>query len=287
MGEFTRAACNQGETGKELLSMVKARTFVNDTGAYITYQPEEYSLNLDEKAIECLMRTKQWLSPHSVGTRTCVEGLNGYVAKCQEYSAEVYRSEPAFYRSRCRLGVDVHPESGMLCYVMWKHGCAPARRTYIQSGEAFILASPLINDVMQKLLEYFEDSKALRTCLEMVHFLGSSTREVVITLFYSSDLLPSWGCEMAGFVAMLTEGEMGPAEKVGYLVKVKNDKGNPKYWTTVRQEGDDFVTECYRVTGRGVLRYRQTCGSFSNPNHSVCQVRLRAVCTMSLQGLLS
>lgn len=268
---FGQGGADEDEEGARarLLGSVKAWQFMNDTGAYIRFKPQDYSTLLREKATDCLNSTAKYLRPNV--HCSCVNGSNGFVVSSEGYSAEVYPSVATFYRSRCRLGVDIHPTTSRLCFVMWKHGVEPSKRTYIQAGEAFLLVSPFVNHIMQHVLCYFEDSPGLRSNLEMAHFLASSRKDVVISLFYSRPVLESWSTEMEGFCAYVRKGNAG-AKRIGYLVKVKNEKENPNYWTTVRSSGDMFVTEEYRVKGRQTLTYKQTPGSFSNPNRSVCEV---------------
>ena len=265
----------------------------NEDGVYIDFRPDDYDAMLRERVDDITARF--------------ADVLVGTAAGGTAITPEVFPSPKQFYRQRCRLGVCDHPDDGDLCFVMWNQTPAEHRR-YFRQGESFELASELINASMSCLIGVVRGNAALRRGLEMVHFHGTQSGNLMLSLLYNrggavgggggedgvdtgaaaAAAVPAAACALGlGWEAGAQDlrDALGGRERVHVIGKLKADKAQPRYWPTVAVLGRDHVDETYNLADGRSLTYRQVLGSFSNPNASMCESTLNWLCDCASSGL--
>lgn len=232
------------------------RTFANELGTYIQYEPEKYDdlLALKVSHLETKFRCSGFLPP--------------------DVTVEVSPSVSRNYRSRCKFGVAV--KEGELCYVMWEFGMEEADRVYFKQ---FPLASTEVNSLMLRLLEELPRIPELRQQLVRAHFLCATTGDAIVTLLYNSPLPTEWPTHAAVLGERLRCSVMARSREEGA-------SPNPRFWQPTCTVGRSYVNEAYQLRDGRRLRYKQPEGSFSNPNASVCVGTLNWLCSVasSIEG---
>jgi len=236
--------------GVEVRVQWEPRSFANERGIYIQYEPEHYDALLDRKAeaLQAQFRASGFL-PSGVAVEVC-------------------RSASEHYRSRCKFGIA--EVQGELCYVMWEFCMPEADRVYFKQ---FPLATDAVNSLMLRLLDELPGLPQLRENLVRAHFLCATTGDAIVTLLYSAPLREDW----PGLAAQL-----GERLQCSVMARSREEgtSPNPRFWKPTATVGRSYVSEAYTLRDGRCLRYRQPEGSFSNPNASVCIGTLDWLCSV-------
>lgn len=161
----------------------------------------------------------------------------------------VFESEPLHYRLRAEFRV--WHDGDDLYYIMFDQDTKQKIRV-----DQFPVASVLINEAMELLLENIKLNEILRRKLFQVDFLSTLSGELLISLLYHKQLDEQW-IENAKTLKD-TLSALGPVDIVGRARKQKVilDK--------------DYVNESLKVLGKE-FHYQQVENSFTQPNGVVNQ----------------
>ncbi|HHX34046.1 MAG TPA: tRNA (uridine(54)-C5)-methyltransferase TrmA [Gammaproteobacteria bacterium] len=180
-----------------------------------------------------------------------LQQLQAKQARLQSLLSEFNAPEPQVFTSteqhyRLRTEFRLWREAGQRYYAMFAPG---DNRTPIFVDD-FPIASQLINQLMPRLKEAWDNSEALSERLFQVEFLTTLSGEALITLCYHRPLDDAW---------------QAAAEQLATELQV-NIVGRSRGKRTVI--GRDYVVEKLEVAGR-VFSYRQPEGAFTQPNGAV------------------
>lgn len=157
---------------------------------------------------------------------------------------QVFASAEQHYRLRAEFRL--WREDGKRHYAMFAPG---DNRTPI-FVEDFPIASRLINQLMPRLKEAWNNSEALSEKLFQVEFLTTLSGEALITLCYHRPLDEAWQTAAEQLASDLSVSIIGRSRGKRVVI------------------GRDYVTEELHVAGRA-YRYRQPEGAFTQPNGEV------------------
>lgn len=160
---------------------------------------------------------------------------------------ELFPCPPTGYRLRAEFSI-FHRDD-RLDYAMWDSQRRPVIIT------EFPRTVPDIQGLMGPLRDYLNGDALLKERLFQVEFLGTTSRDLLLTLIYHRPLDDSW---------------RAAAERLQNFFNI-NVIGRSRGQKIVL--GRDYVEECLPVRGRRFL-YRQYENSFSQPNGLICQAML-------------
>jgi tRNA (uracil-5-)-methyltransferase len=175
--------------------------------------------------------------------------LNSLFAEFAPPALEVYDSAVSHYRLRAEFRL--WHEGDRCFYAMFE----PGNRKKALEVREFNIASPLINELMKKLLAEIHTSELLRRRLFQVEFLTTLSGDALITLIYHKKLDESWEAEARKL-----------QERIGFPII-----GRSRKQKLVLER--DYVTEVLTVDGKQ-FSYRQIEGGFTQPNGEVNQKML-------------
>lgn len=161
----------------------------------------------------------------------------------------IFQSEPLNYRLRAEFRV-WHQEDD-LYYIMFNSETKEKFRV-----DQFPVASNLINQAMNALMDAIRDNQVLRRKLFQVDFLSTLSGELLVSLLYHKPLDDEWQQQAQQLKQQLST--LAPVDIIGRARKQKVilDK--------------DFVTEQLTVNGK-TYEYQQVENSFTQPNGIVNQ----------------
>lgn len=180
-----------------------------------------------------------------------VQQLDAKQARLTNLLSEFNTPEPQVFASaeqhyRLRTEFRLWREEGQRHYAMFAPG---DNRTPI-FVEDFPIASELINQLMPRLKEAWNNSEALSERLFQVEFLTTLSGEAMITLCYHRPLDEDWQAVAEQLAADLNVSIIGRSRGKRRVI------------------GRDFVVEKLDVAGR-IFSYRQPEGAFTQPNGAV------------------
>ena len=175
--------------------------------------------------------------------------LNSLFAEFTPPPLEVYDSAHSHYRLRAEFRM--WHEGERCFYAMFE----PGNRSKAYEVREFTIASKLINDLMQRLLDEVHGSSLLRQRLFQVEFLTTLSGDALITLIYHKKLDDAWEAEARALQARIGFPVIGRSRKQKIVLE------------------RDYVTETLTVDGRQ-FSYRQIEGGFTQPNGGVNQKML-------------
>lgn len=162
-------------------------------------------------------------------------------------SFDLFESEPTNYRQRAEFRV--WHDGDDLYYIMFNSETKQKFKV-----EYFPVASKLINQAMQALLDNIRDDETLRKRLFQVDFLSTLSGELLISLLYHKQLDDEW--ETKARALRETLSKIAPVDIIGRAKKQKIILGK------------DYVTEQLSVDGK-IFTYQQVENSFTQPNGGV------------------
>ncbi|REL34021.1 tRNA (uridine(54)-C5)-methyltransferase TrmA [Thalassotalea euphylliae] len=162
---------------------------------------------------------------------------------------ECFESEPLNYRLRAEFRV--WHDGDDLDYIMFNSETKEKFKL-----TTFPVASVLINDAMQALIQFVKANELLRRKLFQVDFLSTLSGELLVSLLYHKQLDDAWQVEAQALKAELAK--IAPTDIIGRARKQKVilDK--------------DYVVETLTVDGKQ-YHYQQVENSFTQPNGGVNQ----------------
>ena len=166
----------------------------------------------------------------------------------------VYATEPEHFRSRARFAMIRTSSSTSVegpervAYAVFDGG-GPSVVV-----ESFPIASREINRLMPRLLDELNATVSLTERLSAVHFLGTQSGDMLVSLIYQGSPMPA--------------GWRAAAEGCRTRLELPSLVGRCKGHFEVI--GRDWVSETIRLSDGRELRYKQVEGSFSNPSATMC-----------------
>ncbi|REL25255.1 tRNA (uridine(54)-C5)-methyltransferase TrmA [Thalassotalea euphylliae] len=175
--------------------------------------------------------------------------IQAMFAEFQLPTFECFESEPLNYRLRAEFRV--WHDGDDLDYIMFNSETKEKFKL-----TTFPVASVLINDAMQSLIQYVKQNELLRRKLFQVDFLSTLSGELLVSLLYHKQLDDAWQVEAKALKAELSR--IAPTDIIGRARKQKLilDK--------------DYVVETLTVDGKQ-YHYQQVENSFTQPNGGVNQ----------------
>ncbi|MCY0964588.1 tRNA (uridine(54)-C5)-methyltransferase TrmA [Parathalassolituus penaei] len=167
--------------------------------------------------------------------------LQSLMAEFNPPAVEVHASAPSHFRLRAEFRLWHTAERCF--YAMFE----PGDRSKVYEVREFPIAAPLINRLMQELLDQLHQHHILRHRLFQVEFLTTLSGDALITLIYHKKLEDEWQEAARQLMATLGFPVIGRSKKQ----KIVLDR--------------DYVNECLPVDGLQ-LHYRQIEGGFTQPN---------------------
>lgn len=189
--------------------------------------PQSYQTLLDEKA----------------------ERLRQQFADYQPPALQVHPSKPQNFRLRAEFRL--WHEADRCFFAMFE----PGDKSKVYEVQDFPIASVLINDLMQRLLNSIQDNELLRRKLFQVEFLTTMSGDALITLIYHKRLEEEWQQEAIKLQAELGFPIVGRSKKQKLILQ------------------RDWVNETLNVDGNQ-YHYRQIEGGFTQPNGDMNQQML-------------
>lgn len=168
----------------------------------------------------------------------------------------IYPSPEQHYRMRAEFRI--WHEGDTIHYAMFETGSKASRATLIKLNQ-FPAAHWQINQLMPHLLEKLSGSPVLKQRLYQVEFLTTLSGETLITLIYHKKLDDTWQN-----AAQILQTELN-------IHLIGRSKGQKIVLS------QDYLTETLTV-GSHTYQYRQTEGSFTQPNARICQTMLTWAC---------
>ena len=191
---------------------------------------------------------------------------------------EVNASAPRNFRERARFCVARFPPDDALRFALFEGG-APS-----VAVDEFPIASLHINTLMPLLIAELNASAALGgTQIAAVHFLGTSTGDMLVSLIYEGAPMPiGWDdaatalrdrlnaacCRGDGADEAMDAATMDAATRMRQISILGRCKG------TCTCIGSNHVEEVIPLADGRRLTYRQVEGSFSNPSARMCAATL-------------
>ncbi|WP_107687851.1 tRNA (uridine(54)-C5)-methyltransferase TrmA [Neisseria wadsworthii] len=162
---------------------------------------------------------------------------------------EIYASPERHYRMRSEFRI--WHEGDDICYAMFEHGQKASSASLIRL-EQFPPAYTAINELMPVLLAEIKRAPVLQTRLYQCEFLSTLSGEMLVSLIYHKKLDEQWQA-----AAKVLQNKLG-------IFIIGRSRGQKIVLS------QDFVTEKLNVGGKTFV-YRQTEGSFTQPNAFVCE----------------
>lgn len=175
---------------------------------------------------------------------------------------EIFPSPPSHYRMRAEFRI--WHEGEHISYAMFEPGRKAGGASLIKLYD-FPAASQAINRLMPALLQSAAEIPVLKNRWYQCEFLSTQSGEVLVSMIYHKKLDDEW---------QIAARQL--QQKLGIFI-IGRSRGQKIVLS------QDFVTEELNVAGRR-YRYRQTEGSFTQPNAAVCQSMLEWAC-QSARGL--
>ena len=225
--------------------------------SWLDFKPEEY----DDLLAAKVTRTRELFAHHL----------------SQSTPFEVNPSAPAHFRERARFAIARFPPvDGPLRYALFDGGSPSV------AVDQFPIASLHINRQMPPLLAAVNREAALGDRLAAVHFLGTTTGEMLVSLIYAGAPLPPGWHE----AAQCLHEELNALESSEATSATGSDQvaGILRVSVLGRCKGDcvvvgrDYVEERIPLADGRRLTYRQVEGSFSNPSAAMCSATLDFLC---------
>ena len=163
--------------------------FPNDL-SYISYNPQEYEGQLQEKIKRVLQDFERHLSPSMLPQNADDprQQQDEEAASFHLQPVMIFRSPTKYHRLRIKLNVIRDEKRGILSYVMWDR-----EKQYVPL-QSFPLASERINLTMPILLSSLQGSDKLQHGLRAVKFLDTYCQKgrLLVSLIYQTPVDESW-----------------------------------------------------------------------------------------------
>ena len=172
---------------------------------------------------------------------------------------QVFPSPEQHYRMRAEFRI--WHEGDTLSYAMFERGQKASSASLVRLT-GFPAACESINKLMMPLLQRLSGCPVLKTRLYQCEFLATLGGELLVTLIYHRKLDDEWRTAAAALQNTFGIGIIGRSKGQKIVL------------------GQDFVTEQLTVYGE-TFSYRQTEGSFSQPNARVCEKMLEWACAQA------
>lgn len=169
---------------------------------------------------------------------------------------EIFASPEKYYRMRAEFRIWHEGEN--ISYAMFEPGRKAGGASLIRL-EQFPAAAESVNRLMPPLLGLISRMPVLKNRLYQCEFLATLSGEILVSLIYHKKLDDSW--QAAAEELQRTFGIFIIGRSRGQKIVLSQD----------------FVTEKLDAGGRTFV-YRQTEGSFTQPNAAVCQKMLAWAC---------
>ena len=169
---------------------------------------------------------------------------------------QVFPSPEQHYRMRAEFRI--WHEGDTLSYAMFERGQKASSASLVRLT-GFPAACESINRLMMPLLQRLSGCPVLKTRLYQCEFLATLGGELLVTLIYHRKLDDEWRTAAAALQNTFGIGIIGRSKGQKIVL------------------GQDFVTEKLTVCGE-TFSYRQTEGSFSQPNARICEKMLEWAC---------
>lgn len=191
-----------------------------------------------------------------------IERLNQMLAPFASPSLQVYPSPAQHYRMRAEFRIWHDGEN--ISYAMFEPGSKASTASLIKLTQ-FSAAHENINQLMPVLLDKISGCPTLKHRLYQCEFLTSLAGETLISLIYHKKLDDNW-----------QQAAQALQKQLGVFI-VGRSKGQKIVLA------QDFITEQLKVNQQ-IYQYRQTEGSFTQPNAYVCQNMLEWACKQAGQN---
>jgi len=172
---------------------------------------------------------------------------------------EIRRSPPRHFRARTIVSLGEGPEGGLFRFVRGTDGhinvsAAVPLETLVQpvARSMPILARLLSSGELEA--QFYHGL----TCIKLHATIGRDPQQLLVCFVYGKNAVPPGEEALAGMGHSLADALTPKTE----VITMSQAKGVQHCFPP----GMDFVDEALTVLGRGVLRYRQPFGQFSNPN---------------------
>ncbi|QTH70509.1 tRNA (uridine(54)-C5)-methyltransferase TrmA [Pseudoalteromonas xiamenensis] len=175
------------------------------------------------------------------------ERISNQFARFGAPQLEVYDSPVSHYRQRAEFRVWHDGED--LFHIMFDQQTKEKIRV-----DQFDAAAPLINEMMQVMVEKLKTQDILRRKLFQIDYLSTLSGEILVSLLYHKPLDDAWLSAMQ----QLRE-ELQQKYKIDFIGRARKQKV---------VFGNDYVTEQLNVNGKSYL-YQQVENSFTQPNAKV------------------
>ncbi|MFC3034803.1 tRNA (uridine(54)-C5)-methyltransferase TrmA [Pseudoalteromonas fenneropenaei] len=173
--------------------------------------------------------------------------ISAQFARFNPPALEVYDSPASHYRQRAEFRVWHDGEA--LYHIMFDQETKEKIRV-----DQFPAAAPLINEMMQVMVEKLKGNEVLRRKLFQIDYLSTLSGEILVSLLYHKPLDEAW------MQAMQTlRAELQTQYKVDFIGRARKQK---------EVLGRDYVTERLTVNGKEYV-YQQVENSFTQPNAKV------------------
>ncbi|NOU53081.1 tRNA (uridine(54)-C5)-methyltransferase TrmA [Pseudoalteromonas sp. JBTF-M23] len=188
-------------------------------------------------------------------------------AKFNAPELEVYDSPKTQYRQRAEFRV--WHEGDDLFHIMFDQQTKQKIRV-----DQFDPAAPLIQEMMQVMMDKLRHNEVLRRKLFQIDYLSTLSGEILVSLLYHKALDEQWQTAMQHL-----RQELQQTYKIDFIGRARKQKV---------VFGDDFVTEKLTVNGQDYI-YQQVENSFTQPNAKVNEKMLawaQSICAPLQNDLL-
>ncbi|CAH9066462.1 tRNA/tmRNA (uracil-C(5))-methyltransferase [Pseudoalteromonas holothuriae] len=173
--------------------------------------------------------------------------INKQFAKFNAPKLEVYDSPKAQYRQRAEFRV--WHDGDDLFHIMFDQATKQKIRV-----ERFDPAAPLIQEMMQVMMNKLRHNDILRRKLFQIDYLSTLSGEILVSLLYHKPLDEQWQEAMQQLRL-----ELQQTYQIDFIGRARKQKV---------VFGNDYVTEQLKVNGRDYV-YQQVENSFTQPNAKV------------------
>ncbi|MEJ6475992.1 tRNA (uridine(54)-C5)-methyltransferase TrmA [Pseudoalteromonas piscicida] len=180
------------------------------------------------------------------------ERISSQFAQFNAPTLEVYDSATRHYRQRCEFRV--WHDGDDLFHIMFDQQTKEKIRV-----DSFDPGAPLVNEMMQVMIDKLKDNELLRRKLFQIDYLTTLSGEVLISLLYHKQLDEAWQNAM-----QTLRTELQQHYTVDFIGRARKQKV---------VFGNDYVTEKLTVNGKEYI-YQQVENSFTQPNAEVNQKML-------------
>lgn len=161
---------------------------------------------------------------------------------------EIYPSPSEHHRMRAEFRI--WHEGEHISYAMFQSGQSASSQSLIKL-EQYPPASKRINELMPKLINAISQQPILKERWFQCDFLTTLSGDALITLVYHKPLTPEWQVAAEALQQQLGVAIIGRSRKQKITLS------------------RDYVTETLNIEGKA-YHYRQSEGSFSQPNAQIC-----------------